>query len=143
MNPRRALRWILLASAGAAIFGVCDLAFSWNPLARLAYLAHAHEPVFRAAPLLSLGFLAECANGWIAALAYGAVAPALAGPSWRRGLIFGVGMWGFWVVSGTFTAAVWLAVPWSVAASNVAFGLPKCLAIGALIALCARRLELA
>ena len=112
-------------------------------LAAAPYLAHAHEPVFREAPrLFDVGFLAEIVNGWIATLSYLVVGRALTGAAWRRGLLFGLGIWGFWVVSGTFTVSVWVAIPWSVAVANVIAGLPKCLASGAGVAIAAEKLKL-
>jgi hypothetical protein len=140
MAARAGLRLIALAAVAAAAFGVCDLAFSWNPLAAAPYLSRRAEPVFRAEPAYALGFAAECGNGWIAALAFVAVEPALRGSPWRRGAVFGAIAWGFWVVSGTFTASVWLAVPAPLALANVAFGLPKCVTIGVTVAWAWRRL---
>ena len=142
MNAGRLIRIVLLAGISGAIYGICDLVFSWNPLAAAPYVAHAHEAVFRSSPRLDVGFLAELVNGWIAALSYLVVGRALTGPAWRRGMIFGLGIWGFWVISGTFTASVWLAIPWSVSGANVIAGLPKCLAIGAGVAIVAKKLKL-
>ena len=114
----------------AALYGVADLVFSWNPIAAAPYVQHRHAPAFRRAPALDFGLVAEAVNGWIAALAFVLVEPALRGSPWRRGALFGMLVWGFWIVSGTMSVVVWLDVPDSVAAVNVAFGLPKCLVIG-------------
>lgn len=124
------LRFAALAATLAAAFGACDLLFSWNPLAAAWYLAHRASPAFRPLPALALGVVAEALNGLVAAGAFVAVERGLGGSPWRRGAVFGAVLWGFWVVAGTLTAAVWLAVPAPVAIANIAFGLPKCLAIG-------------
>lgn len=121
------VRFTRLWLAAVVCFALADLAFSWNPLAAAPYLARRHAPVFRDAPALVFGVFAEVLNGLIAALAFLWVAR---GRGWRDGLLFGLLMWGFWVVSGTMSACVWLDLPASVAIANVAFGLPKCLAIG-------------
>ena len=128
------IRLTILATVAAVGFGVADLVFSWNPLAADPYLENRSLPVFRSEPFLALGFVAEIVNGWIAAVAFTLVERGLAGSPLRRGLIFGGILWGFWVVSGTFTAMVWLALPTTLAITNVAFGLGKCLCIGSVIA---------
>ena len=79
---------------------------------------------------LALGVVAEAVNGWIAALSFSLIEPSIAGSFWRRGTLFGLMVWGFWIISGTFSAYVWLDIPLSLACVNVIFGLPKCLAIG-------------
>ncbi len=119
-----------LAVVAATLYGLMDFLCSWNPVAAAPYLLHRHEPVFRSSPQLVLGVLAEAVNGWIAALSFSFIEPALAGSSWRRGTLFGLMIWGFWVISGTLSAYVWLDIPFSLAGINVIFGLPKCLAIG-------------
>jgi len=125
-----------LATAAAIIYGIADLVFSWNPIAAAPYLAHRREPVFRDPPALMVGFFAEALNGWISSLAFFVLEPALAGSPWRRGTVFGLVVWGFWVFSGTATSFVWLAIPWSLALTNLFFGLLKCLSIGCAIAWC-------
>ncbi len=124
-------RFLRVAFFAPGLFALCDFVFSWNPLAAAPYLAHRAEPVFRAVPALTFGTLAEGVNGLIAALAFAAWGARVPGSPWRRGLVFGLTWFGFWVVSGTMSAYVWLAVPDSLALANVACGLPKCLALGA------------
>ncbi len=123
-----------MAFFAPGLFGLCDLLFSWNPLAAAPYLAHRAEPLFRAPPALAFGVFAELVNGTIAALAFAAWGRRVPGSPWRRGAIFGATWFGFWVVSGTMSAYVWLAIPDSLALANVAFGLPKCLALGVALA---------
>ena len=130
----RFLRLAVLASVAAVLFALADALFSWNPVMAAIYRACAREPVFRHPPALGFGFAAEIINGWIAVLAFILIEPGLARSSWRKGILFGLILWGFWVVSGTMSATVWLALPWQVALANVAFGLPKCLFIGCGIA---------
>jgi hypothetical protein len=114
----------------AAVYGIADLVFSWNPIAAKPYIDHRASPVFRAAPLLGFGVVAEALNGWIAALAFFAIERSLVGGVARRGIVFGSIVWGFWVISGTMSAFVWLELPASLALVNLLFGLLKCLAIG-------------
>jgi hypothetical protein len=125
-----AIRLFALATAASVLFGVADLVFSWNPVAASPYLQNRHLPVFRSEPAFFFGLVAEGINGWIATLSFLLVEPALRGSVWRRGLSFGLMMWAFWVVSGTLSATVWLAVPSALAGMNVVFGLPKSLVIG-------------
>ncbi|MBI4370866.1 MAG: hypothetical protein HY552_01065 [Elusimicrobia bacterium] len=120
---------------GATIlFAIADFVFSWNPLAVAPYAAHRHEAAFRSLPLLDFGLWAEAINGLVASLSFRWIEPALNGSVWKRGSLFGLILWGFWVVSGTMTAFIWLNIPTSLAAANLIFGLPKCLAIGCGIA---------
>jgi hypothetical protein len=138
----RLIRFAAFATGVAVSYGLADLLFSWNPIAAAPYLAHRHEPVFRAVPAWLVGMVAEAANGWIAALAFGLVEPALHGSSLRRGALFGLVMWGFWVLSGTFSAYVWLNVPTTLAVTNMVFGLGKCLCLGGATAALFRALGL-
>lgn len=124
------LKIIRLWLTTSLLFVIADILFSWNPLAAVPYLAHRHETVFRASPLLAHGLWIEALNGLIAALSYRLLESALQGSVWRRGALFGLVMWGFWVVSGTLSAYVWLDIPTSVALGNTLFGLPKCVFIG-------------
>lgn len=119
-----------LAIVAATLYGLMDFLWSWNPVAAAPYWLHRHEPVFRSSPQLFLGVIAEAINGWIAALSFVLIEPSLGGPSWRRGALFGLMIWGFWVISGTLSAHVWLDIPSSLSVVNVIFGLPKCLVIG-------------
>ncbi len=135
------LRFAAFAVLASWLYGVCDLVFSWNPLAAAPYEWHRAEPVFRAVPALVFGTFAEGVNGFIAAAAFAAVFRRVPGSPWRQGLALGLTAWAFWVVSGTMSTAVWLNVPWSLAAANVAFGFPKCLCIGWGVAWIARRLD--
>lgn len=127
-------RLVGLAVVASLLYGAADLIFSWNPIAAQPYLANRHLPVFRHEPAYLLGFVAEGINGWIAALAFIVIEAALGGSPWRRGLLFGLLIWGFWVLAGTFSATVWLEVPLMLATANVVFGLPKSLVIGWAIA---------
>lgn len=136
----RFFRVAMLASIASIAYGICDLVFSWNPLAAAPWLAHRAEPAFRAHPALAVGFVTECANGWIATLAFLLVEKSLPRALLRRALAFGAVVWGLWVVSGTATAYVWLDLPPSLALANLAFGLPKCVCIAGAIALAHARL---
>ena len=129
-----AIRFIKLWAAAGALYGAADLIFSWNPIAAAPYLAHRAEPVFRAFPLLGFGAVAENINGLVSASAFLLVGRSIEGSVVRRGGLFGLMAWGFWVVSGTMSAYATLNLPASVALMNALFGLPKCLAIGCGIA---------
>ncbi len=131
LGGKTLFRFVVFASGVAAAYGLCDLIFSWNPLAAAPFFAHRTNPVFRAEPLLFLGGLAEIVNGYVCALSFCLVQASLPGTTLRRGLLFGLVIFGFWVLSGTFSAAVWLNLPPGLIAANIAFGFPKCLAIGA------------
>jgi hypothetical protein len=128
------LRFVKLWTAAGLLFGAADFLFSWNPIAAAPYLAHRSEPVFRAFPLIGFGMIAENINGLISASAFLLIGRLIPGSVARRGILFGLMMWGFWVVSGTMSAFATLNLPASVALANVLFGLPKCLAIGCGIA---------
>ncbi len=123
-------RWLFVS----LLFAVADFIFSWNPVAAGPYFAVRHLPAFRLAPLFELGFAAELVNGAIALWAFRRIRPALTGTVLANGSIFGLLVWGFWVVSGTLSAFIWLDIPASLAAVNLLFGLPKCLFIGVGIA---------
>jgi hypothetical protein len=143
VEPRLTLpRFAALAVLSSWLYGLCDFVFSWNPLAAAPYHWHRSELVFRAVPALAFGTLAEGVNGLIAATAFVAVFRRVPGSPWRQGLALGLTAWGFWVISGTMSATVWLDVPWSLAAANVAFGLPKCLCIGWGVAWGARKVAI-
>jgi hypothetical protein len=133
-TARRVRRLVEHAVAMACVYGFADLIFSWNPIAAHGYLSRSSDPVFRHPPALLLGVFAEAVNGWIVTLAFLAIERSLDGSPWRRGLLFGAIIWGFWVVSGTMSAMVWLALPTELAIANIAFGLPKSLAIGCAMA---------
>jgi hypothetical protein len=122
-------RLVALAVVAALLYGAADLIFSWNPIAAQPYLVNQHLPVFRAEPAFLLGFVAEGINGWVSALTFTLIEGALLGSPWKRGLLFGLIIWGLWVLSGTLSVAVWLDVPPKLSLMNVIFGLPKSLAI--------------
>ncbi|MBI5631763.1 MAG: hypothetical protein HY921_12870 [Elusimicrobia bacterium] len=132
---------ILLAATAGLAFGLLDFIFSWNPIAAAPYWTHHTEPAFRNPPALGLGFFAEAINGWVAAFAFILVEPALQGGWPRRGAQFGLILWGFWVLSGTLSVAVWLDIPTSLAVANIIFGLPKSMAIGICISGAWRKLS--
>lgn len=138
---RRLRELAILAFGASVLFGVCDFVFSWNPLAAAPYWEHRASPVFRARPLYELGMVAEGINGLVAAAAFLLVRPALPASPRRAGLRFGLVLWAFWVVSGTMSAMVWLEVPRGLAAMNILFGLPKCVAIAIGIAWIAKLLD--
>ena len=135
------IRFIQLWVAASVLFAVSDFVFSWNLLAAAPYFAHRADPIFRVVPFLKFGMIAEDINGLVSSLAFMFVGRSIEGSIVRRGGLFGLTMWGFWVLSGTMSAFVWLDVPASVALTNVAFGLPKCLAIGWGIAWAWNRLD--
>ena len=135
------LRFIKLWVAASVLFGLADFIFSWNPLAAAPYLAHRTEPIFRAVPFLKFGIIVEDINGFISSIAYLSIGRTIEGAPIRRGCVFGLMIWGLWVVSGTMSAFVWLNVPVSLALANVLFGLPKCIAIGSGIAWTWSRLQ--
>ena len=93
-----------------------------------ALLLDQHRPV-RVRSRLGVGalvyFIPFGAQGIPRPWVFGAPRPSL--PS------SGAAIWAFWCVSGSMTAYVWLDIPAAVALTNVAFGLPKSLAIGCAI----------
>jgi hypothetical protein len=91
-------------------------------------------------PAYLAGFFAEGVNGLIATLAFLVVEKGLSRARWRRACGFAWLLWGFWIVSGTASAFVWLDLPTSLALVNLAFGIPKCFCIAWVLTLLHSRL---
>lgn len=134
-SPISGGRAMSLGGLAAALHGAFDLATWPSRLTRPPYLRLEDMPeVFSMLSPAGVSFATSAVSGIIAALALAAVEPGPGRRAWTLGLVLAA----FWIFSALLTQAVWLATPWTLAATSLPLGLPRGLAIGWAMARLAR-----
>jgi hypothetical protein len=130
-DPISGARAAALGALAALLHGAFDLVTWPSRWTRAPYLRLEDMPeVFSSLSPVGVSIAASAVSGVIAMLAILAVEPRRD----RRAVALGLALAAFWLLSGLLTHAVWLRTSWAEAATSLALGLPRGLAIGGVAA---------
>jgi hypothetical protein len=83
---------------------------------------------------MKFGLIFELINGFMLAVIYAVIHPSLPGRGWKKGISYGLLVWGLRVVMGAFSTYMMTDMPPILIAINVVTGLIEVLILGIVIA---------
>jgi hypothetical protein len=132
MNVRRLLVAGIVASV---LFLVLDmlLGAAGGAIAAQVFGVPFNQPPGIQAKII-FGLVFELINGFMLALIYALIHPSLPGQGWKKGIIYGLIVWGLRVVMWAFSTFMMTDMPPALIAITVVTGLIEVLILGVVIA---------